>query len=484
MDEDISFDDLVNSGSKKKPTDSSTSAAQDVKTGINSRWAMAITQPRISPSPTRKRPLIPLVDHTTNVTDASNASGMKEMKSWTMETSSYSGSGSLERIGHAIAMIGDKIYVHGGETTSLTNVNTLGETLVYTYTICNDDNNQKILKISSREVVPEGPSRSWHSSNVLHNGLLLIWGGEVVSKSSPSKEEDKTDITKDQIEKTIYLDEPMLLDPTINMWYPPTISGTGPGPRSGHTSAVIRGDLLVYICGRKGGTYCTSIFYLDSTRMHWMRPLIDGKPPRGRVYHTSSTVGDDTIVSFGGSDCYRCFNDVYCLQCNQKASGWKWFQPEIQGDIPPPRTGHVAVVIKNRYLLIFNGYNPYYYDDEDASNSDGVVDNDNDDVDRKAIFYPDFYVLDCKEWRWSKYIPSVCSVTKVDDRCDNQLKIQRSQEEHHHSQSLMPLAFSSAILLTDDSDANDMYDILIFGGLDNKGQHSNCMYLLNIHFNM
>ena len=146
-----------------------------------------------------------------------------------------------------------KIYIHGGESDMPGG--TLGDLLVY-------DTATGGL-ISS---LCESPSRAWHSGTFLpESNLLLVFGGE---RSMPNDEPN------------LYIDEPLVLDTSINLWYPPSISGKGPGARSGHTATLIRDNILVFICGRRGGKWCNSLFYLDTSRWHWMIPTIEGKPPR------------------------------------------------------------------------------------------------------------------------------------------------------------------------------------------------------------
>jgi hypothetical protein len=91
--------------------------------------------------------------------------------------------------------------------------------------------------------------------------LLLVFGGE---RSVPDDEPN------------VFIDEPLVLDTSISLWYPPTISGKGPGARSGHSATLIKENVLVFIGGRRGGKWCSSVFYLDTSRWHWMIPVIEG----------------------------------------------------------------------------------------------------------------------------------------------------------------------------------------------------------------
>ena len=199
----------------------------------------------------------------------------------------------LARIGHVSVRVNDKIYIHGGISDS-SSQKALGDLLLY------DLNTNTVSNL-----LCESSPRAWHTANFLSdNDLILIFGGE---RSSSSEDE----------ETTMYIDEPLVLDTSINLWYPPSISGKGPGGRSGHTATHIKDNLIVFLCGRKGGKWCNSVFYLDTSRWHWMIPVIEGKPPKSRAFHTCSKVSNNRIVLFGGSDDFRCFNDIHVLRCDQ-----------------------------------------------------------------------------------------------------------------------------------------------------------------------
>ena len=68
---------------------------------------------------------------------------------------------------------------------------------------------------------------------------------------------------------------------------------------------------------------------------------------------------------------------------------WEWIQPEVQGDPPPPRTGHTAVVLEERYILISGGYNPF----SGASCGEESA---------RKTFFDDMYLLDTTTWTWSQ----------------------------------------------------------------------------------
>ena len=135
----------------------------------------------------------------------------------------------LARIGHMAVFINGKMYVHGGEC-DVPDKGTLGDLLVY-----------DVATGTLSSSLCESPSRAWHTGTYLPNSnLLLIFGGErTVGTDEPNA----------------YIDEPLVLDTSINLWYPPSISGKSPGARSGHTATLINDNILVFLCGRR--------FYFD-----------------------------------------------------------------------------------------------------------------------------------------------------------------------------------------------------------------------------
>lgn len=274
----------------------------------------------------------------------------------------------LGRVGHVAVEVNGKLYVHGGETDNGT---TLGDILVL-----------DIASGTTTTLLCESPSRAWHSANFLSDKqLLLVFGGE----------RSATDDAQNA-----FIDEPLVLDTSINLWYPPTISGKGPGPRAGHTGTIIRENVVVFIGGRRRSVYISSVFYLDTSRWHWMIPVIEGKPPRPRAHHTCSTISGNRVVLFGGSDDFRCFNDVHCLKCDQKAQNWEWIQPEVQGTAPPARTGHTAVVVDERFVIISGGYDPFCESVEPKSHIESMS-----SMNGNKNFFEDEYVMDTATWTWS-----------------------------------------------------------------------------------
>lgn len=72
-------------------------------------------------------------------------------------------------------------------------------------------------------------------------------------------------------------------------------------------------------------------------------------------------------VVFGGNDEDRSFNDVHVLDTS--ATPWRWEQPCCVGDVPAPRTGHLACRVGTTTLLIQGGWDPQVEEEEDQAGS-------------------------------------------------------------------------------------------------------------------
>jgi hypothetical protein len=75
----------------------------------------------------------------------------------------------------------------------------------------------------SKPVNCESYPRTWHSATFLEQkNILLVFGGERNVTGTPE-----------------VLDDIMVLDTEIFLWYPPAVSGKPPSPRAGHTASLV-----------------------------------------------------------------------------------------------------------------------------------------------------------------------------------------------------------------------------------------------------
>jgi Galactose oxidase, central domain len=178
--------------------------------------------------------------------------------------------------------------------------------------------------------------------------------------------------------------------------YPPTVTGEIPTGRSGHTATVLSSNhLMVVIGGVRANSYQRGVCLLDTNRWTWISPpQIQGDAPRPRSYHTATLVPrpkssqKEWIVVFGGNDRDTSFNTVHILEVNTATNQWSWIHPVVSGDIPMPRTGHVAVLTDDQTTIVIQGgWDPNSDDDDDAE-EESLLD--------------DCYSLDTTTWVWTK----------------------------------------------------------------------------------
>lgn len=150
------------------------------------------------------------------------------------------------------------------------------------------------------------------------------------------------------------------------VWAKEKPRGDIPLPRTHHAACELPGDRLLIF----GGLHTSNKRFNDTYILHvpsmtWSQPPNqrsgrepDNSPspigaPEPRAYSTASVV-DKKVYVFGGYGGVhyqsRAFNDIYQLDIES----WQWTKIEASGQIPEPRTGHVACVVGTR-LLVFGG---------------------------------------------------------------------------------------------------------------------------------
>ncbi|KAG5184824.1 hypothetical protein JKP88DRAFT_313869 [Tribonema minus] len=192
--------------------------------------------------------------------------------------------------------------------------------------------------------------RAWEASCFLADkNLLVTFGGERGSDGD--------------IE---CLDDIMVLDTEIFLFYPPATSGKPPSARSGHTAAILGKDVVVF-GGARGSKWQNNLYALDTDRWQWRCPPTEGGAPKPRSYHSATAIGPDRtagpgsgprMLVFGGNSEGEAFNDVVVLEaCAGRR--WRWSRPMVMGDAPAPRTGHAAALLPDgRSVLVSGGWDP------------------------------------------------------------------------------------------------------------------------------
>jgi len=99
----------------------------------------------------------------------------------------------------------------------------------------------------------------------------------------------------------------------------------------------------IYFFGGEPDQYrqLNDIFYLDTTSLHWTKPIVTGSDPSARVSTTGCLV-DSKIYYFGGYDGLHWMNDVHMFDVETN----HWEKVTTSEFRPQPRCRHTANIVK------------------------------------------------------------------------------------------------------------------------------------------
>ena len=207
------------------------------------------------------------------------------------------GNGPSKRSGHTMSLVGDQLYVFGGNDFRRP-PGPNGDLYKLDMSNSNEYFWSKV-EPSAGQRWPE--PRSHHTAVVFQKNKILVFGG---FRSS-----------------SIRYNDVWILDTTTNEWSQPHVGMTETKPD---------GDVA------------------------FKRPWQDVPLPRGA--HSSTMVGDSNMYVFGGYGgsgfARRDFNDVSVLDTNV----WEWRQLECTGELPPARSGHQFCAV-NDSVYVIGGWN-------------------------------------------------------------------------------------------------------------------------------
>ncbi|KAI6683248.1 hypothetical protein NL676_029161 [Syzygium grande] len=140
----------------------------------------------------------------------------------------------------------------------------------------------------------------------------------------------------------------------------------GSRKRWGHTCNAIIGGRFLYVFGGFGKDNCQTnqVHVFDTVEQTWSQPTIKGTPPVPRDGHSCTKVGDNLFV-FGGTDGMNPLGDLHILD----TSSHTWISPITRGEEPEARQGHSAALVGKR-LFIFGGYGKSPDDDDEVYYND------------------------------------------------------------------------------------------------------------------
>ena len=250
---------------------------------------------------------------------------------------------ALRRSGHvawAVPEMPNTLFVHGGSPSPMGGL-VYGDLVVFQLDF------EKGIATVARPLIPTVPLTG-HSGNYVSMAdgkLLVCFGGEGDDESNRLS------------------NEVMIMDTSLDAWFPQATQGKPPTGRLGHTAALLRlvGDKtrtrLVVYGGQRGSTFPHNHHVLDLERQCWASPKCEGKPPKARSQHSCCDIGQNSLLIFGGHDANEVFNDVHLLVAAEKGGhlSWSWEQPSVLGERPSPRSGHASCLIGDGQFFLIRG---------------------------------------------------------------------------------------------------------------------------------
>lgn len=145
-----------------------------------------------------------------------------------------------------------------------------------------------------------------------------------------------------------------LLDLASMNWSVPETTGTTPLPRCDHASCVV--GHRVYVTGGSGSEslWFSDLHFLDVNTLAWEEVALQGPLPAPRDYTAITSLCNWYLGLFGGfngSSDDECFSDLHFLDLTEKSLSWQ----EVElAPCPPKRYGHSLAVLGKR-LVVFGG---------------------------------------------------------------------------------------------------------------------------------
>jgi len=151
--------------------------------------------------------------------------------------------------------------------------------------------------------------------------------------------------------QTLY-DDLHILDTETFHWQKMHPQGLQPLARSGHSALLVKDKIVIFGGGGLGGTPMNDVHYLDCMggRLVWSQPSLRGTGPSPRAGHTACVLHGNCLLIFGGGYIDKVYNDVHMLNVEKS----QWSRPADTGDVPCARTGHSMNTVKS-LIFVFGG---------------------------------------------------------------------------------------------------------------------------------
>ncbi|EFA75290.1 RING zinc finger-containing protein [Heterostelium album PN500] len=229
------------------------------------------------------------------------------------------------RWGHTSVSIGKRVFIFGGQGESL-----YSNTCVY-------DSTSSVW--NELHTLGKGPSSRYaHTATLVEDSSVMVFGGRNNKK---------------------YLNDLYCLNLPTMSWSTFHFDKVEPEARAGHTCTFVQSvsggcNRMVLFGGNHSAKYFTSLYILEfpkrqSDTIRWIKPSVRGSGPSGRTGHTASHIKEtENVVFIGGYDGKRSLIDVWMLNTKD----YVWTQIKPSGISPSPRHGHTAVSVGNLKSLM------------------------------------------------------------------------------------------------------------------------------------
>lgn len=132
-------------------------------------------------------------------------------------------------------------------------------------------------------------------------------------------------------------------------WNSPTVKGTPPQPREGHSACVVREKLFIF-GGMDDQALRNDMWCLDQETMQWAQVPTVGVPPTPRWGASMCASDGRKLWIVGGNDGEKSLMDVYVFELDRQV----WTSISTLGHHPEAREGHSAHIV-GQYLIISGG---------------------------------------------------------------------------------------------------------------------------------
>eukprot|EP00898_Chlorokybus_atmophyticus_P001743 jgi/Chlat1/256/Chrsp1S08780 len=245
------------------------------------------------------------------------------------------------RYQHASVVVGDKMYVIGGNSFGryLNDVAVL-DLVNLSWSRVDATASQQVSPSSAagndtaeKSTTPPLPACAGHD--------LIAWDGkQILLIGGHSKQPAATVSVR-------------ALDTEAMAWSVLDVTGKLPVARGGHT-AVRAGSRVILFGGEtRDRRLLNDVHVLELNTMTWSALETTGKAPSPRCDHVATVVANRYMFVFGGGSHSVCYNDLHVLDLEDNM----WRTPECKGSPPSARAGHASATIGDKWYVVGGGNN-------------------------------------------------------------------------------------------------------------------------------